>query len=131
MDYSLSQALRGTLHGIQRVLLTYDIMCQYGINLESRFRDVPYLQLPHGLDIQKAVGVWHIGDHIADCYAPFFPGFVTGIGVVDGEIVETLWSQLNLLAPTTRTMTHAGRTETLDDGMGDSNWKKTTNMCKL
>lgn len=44
--------------------------------------------------------------------------------MIDGEILETLWSVLNDISRSTRTATLAHRMEVLDDHMGDSNWKK-------
>jgi hypothetical protein len=50
------------------------------------------------------------------------------MGQVDGEVVETLWSQLNEVSGSTRTMAAFHRRETLDDHMNDSNWKKLIRM---
>ena len=44
--------------------------------------------------------------------------------MVDGEILETLWSTLNSISPSLRTATLAHRSEVLDDHMNDGNWKK-------
>jgi hypothetical protein len=44
--------------------------------------------------------------------------------MVDGEILETLWSTLNSISPSMRTASLAHRSEVLDDHMNDSNWKK-------
>ena len=49
-------------------------------------------------------------------------------GVVDGEILETLWSVLNEVSPSAQMATLASRTEMLDDHMLDSNWKKLLNI---
>ena len=50
--------------------------------------------------------------------------------MVDGEILETLWSTLNHISPSMRTASLAHRTEVLDDHMNDSNWKKTVSIGK-
>ena len=44
--------------------------------------------------------------------------------MVDGEILETLWSTLNSILPSLCTATLACRSEVLDDHMNDGNWKK-------
>lgn len=48
--------------------------------------------------------------------------------MVDGEILETLWSTLNSISPSLRTSTLAHRSEVLDDHMNDGNWKKMVSM---
>ena len=47
---------------------------------------------------------------------------------MDGEVVETLWSNLDKVAGFVRGMSSAHRQEVLDDFMMDSNWKKVVNM---
>jgi Kyakuja-Dileera-Zisupton transposase len=48
--------------------------------------------------------------------------------MIDGEILETLWSILNSISPSMRTASLAHRSEVLDDHMNDSNWKKTVSI---
>jgi len=48
--------------------------------------------------------------------------------MVDGEILESLWAQLNDISQSTRTSTLAHRTEVLDDHMNYSNWNKMVNI---
>ena len=48
--------------------------------------------------------------------------------MLDGEIIETLWSTLNYTASSARSMSWFHRQEYLDTHMGDSNWKKLINM---
>ena len=83
-----------------------------------------YLGVPDGLTVIPAVGKWHLGAHVVDCFPKFSLNFVEGIGQVDGEILETLWSITNKVAGTTRAMGKSHRSEVLDDNMYDSNWKK-------
>lgn len=127
MDYSLSQAL-GSLNGIQRVLVLYDIMCQYGIHLQRRFNDSPYLSLPNDLVLKTGIGIWHVNGHVPECFVRYAPLFIDGAGHVDGEILETLWSSLNEISGSTRGMSTSHRRELLDDHMNDSNWKKLTRI---
>ena len=47
-----------------------------------------------------------------------------GAGEVEGEILETLWSKMDEVAPLTQAMSVAHRQEVLDDHMNDSNWRK-------
>lgn len=124
MDYSLSAALAYNLPKPPRVLLMYDIMCQYGVNLRRRFEQSIHLAMPPGIAIDKGIGLFHIHGHQDSCYPRYAPNFIPGSAQVDGEILETLWAPLIHIAGSTRAMTKAHRREILDDHMNDSNWKK-------
>lgn len=124
MDYCLSECLKYKMNGIRRALLLYDIMCQYWRNLRRRFDSSHFLTFPEGLEILRGIGLFHVHGHQDKCYGRFAPTFIQGAGQVDGEILETLWSVLNSTSESLRTMSSAGRQETLDDHMNDSNWKK-------
>ncbi|THH17285.1 hypothetical protein EW146_g3490 [Bondarzewia mesenterica] len=80
--------------------------------------------MPEGLKIIKGIGVWHIHGHQDQCFCRFYPGFIKGVALVDGKIIETLWAPLNQISGSTRTMATSHRRETLDAHMADSNWKK-------
>jgi hypothetical protein len=53
-----------------------------------------------------------------------------GAGHLDGEIMETIWSQFNKCAVTARSMSNAHRWEFLNDHMRDINFKKMVGMGK-
>ena len=89
-----------------------------------------YLQLPLAVAILHGIGLFHVGGHVWECFSRFSPSFIPGAGQVDGEILESLWSVLNEISPSTQNATLAGRTETLDDHMGDSNFKKMLDIGK-
>lgn len=128
MDYSLSQALAYNMPESPTAVVIYDIMCQYGVHLRSRFEQSPFLHLPDGISIDGGIGLFHVHGHQDTCYPRFAPNFIPGTGRQDGEIMETLWAPLKLVSGSTRAMTAAHRRETLDDHMNDSNWKKTIGM---
>jgi len=71
-----------------------------------------------------AIGKFHLGGHVQECFPKFSLNFIPGAGQIDGEILETLWAQIDKVAGTTRAMTKFHRREVLDDNMLDSNWKK-------
>ena len=71
-----------------------------------------------------AVGKWHLGAHVPECFPKYSLNFVDGIGQIDGEILETLWWPIDKVAGITRAMSKAHRQEVLDDNIYDSNWKK-------
>ncbi len=96
-------------------------MCQYHVNLARRFAESSKLTIPETLTVIKAIGLWHVHGHKDECLFRFATTYIPGVGIVDGEILETLWSLLNRTSRSCRGSTVAHRTEVLDDHMGDSN----------
>jgi Kyakuja-Dileera-Zisupton transposase len=132
MDWSFCEALATTnLNGITDVMEIYDIICRYSIHLLDRVADSKYLELPDSIRLIKAIGLFHVHGHRDGCLYRFATSYVPGAGIVDGEVLETLWAVLNEVSRSTRTATLAHRAEIIDDHMGDSNWKKIINMGKL
>lgn len=128
VDWSFLEAIRTTgVHRDQLLMLIYDIACQYFVHLYDRIGHL----LPAGLEIDRAIGLFHVHDHKDQCLYRFASSFIPGAGIVAGEILESLWSVLNTIAPKTRTATLAHRAELLDDHASDSNHKKALGMGKL
>ena len=123
IDYAVCQSIK-TISPEQRVIAIYDVACQWNINFEKRVEGSPFLEIPEGMSIVPAVGKWHLGAHITECFPKYSLNFVDGIGQIDGEILETLWWPIDKVAGITRAMSKAHRQEVLDDNMYDSNWKK-------
>jgi hypothetical protein len=134
MDYCVSEAMKFNMDGIRRSILLYDIMCQYWKNLKKRFDGNPYLTFPEEVEILRGIGLFHVHGHKDECYPRFAPTFIPGAGMVDGEVLETLWAVLNGIADSIRSQSTGHRQETLDDHMNDSNWKKliqlTVRLCQ-
>jgi hypothetical protein len=125
MDWSLCEALASTNIGdIGEILHIYDINCQYCRYLPERILRNQMLQIPDHITISPAIGLFHVHGHKSSCLYRYATSYVPGAGIVDGEVLETLWSVLNSVAATTRTASLAHRAEVLDDHMNDSNWKK-------
>jgi Kyakuja-Dileera-Zisupton transposase len=96
MDYSLTEGVRNTnIAGLKRLHAIYDIMCQYWKRLQLRMEESEYLELPLGVTILQAIGLFHIGGHVWECFSRFSPTFIPGAGQINGEILESLWSVLN------------------------------------
>jgi hypothetical protein len=131
MDYSLSEGLENSnITGLKRVVLFYDVMCIYCKQLKLRMEESDYLKLPLGVAILHGIGLFHVGGHVWECFSRFSPSFIPGAGQVDGEILESLWSVLNEISPSTQNATISGRVKMLDDHMGDSNFKKMLDIGK-
>ncbi|KAF8816556.1 hypothetical protein BYT27DRAFT_7220649 [Phlegmacium glaucopus] len=122
VDWAFLEAIRTTsVNRDQGVMLMYDIACQYFIHLRDRIGN----WLPLGLDIDRAIGLFHVHAHKEACFFRYASSFIPGTGVCAGEILESLWSNLNTITPATRTATLAHRAEIIDDHAADSNHRKT------
>jgi hypothetical protein len=129
IDYAVCKALNGkSMVGINRALLVYDIFCQWWINFVARVNHSPYLSIPEGLELLGGIGDFHVKGHVIDCFARFTLQFIIGAGIIDGEILETLWAVLNETSRSAKGSTLAHRSEILDDHMNHSNWKKLIGM---
>jgi hypothetical protein len=125
MDWSLCEALATTNIGsIKYVLDIYDIACQYWQHLLELIKGNPMLRIPEQLQLLHAIGLFHVHGHKDECLYRWATNYVPGAGVVDVEVLETLWSVLNTVSSATRTASLAHRMEILDDHMNNSNWKK-------
>ena len=124
IDYAICQAIKYKSEGVTEILVIYDICCQWIRNFERRVQGSQYLSLPDSTTIIPAVGKFHLGAHICSCFPLFSLNFIRGVGQQDGEILETLWSNLNKVSSSIRAMSKAHHHEVLDDYMRDSNWKK-------
>ena len=123
IDYAVCQSLMN-IPPDQRVITIYDVACQWSIHFQKRIEGSPYLEIPQGISLVPAVGKWHLGAHVTECFPKYSLNFVDGIGQIDGEILETLWWPIDKVAGITRAMSKAHRQEVLDDNMYNSNWKK-------
>ena len=128
MDWALKYVF-SWLNGLPWLLLLYDIMCQYGVNVRRRFSESPSLKWPSTLKhFHGGIGQFHIHGHRPACFPRFSVNFIKGAGYQDGEILETLWSKTNKTADSVRGMTASHRREVIDDHMNDSNWGKLTRI---
>jgi hypothetical protein len=128
MDYALCEALKYNMKGINRVLTFYDINCQYNKHFRERVDRNMYLEVDEQICIIPGIGLWHIHGHQDCCYVRYASSFIEGAGRIDGEIMETLWSPLNLISPSARGMSSPHRKECLDFQMNDSNFMKMIRM---
>jgi Kyakuja-Dileera-Zisupton transposase len=108
----------------------YDIGCHWWTNFFKRLELNPTMDFNESIDFIVAVGKFHLGAHVKECFFKYSLNFITGAGQVDGEIMETLWSLFNKFAKMARSMGTAHRREILNDHMRDVNWKKMVGMGK-
>jgi hypothetical protein len=136
VDLSLGEGQKNVDYGILKVIermdpdqglmILYDIACQYIVHFHDRIGK----HLPEGLDVEAAIGLFHVHGHKDQCFFRFASSFIPGAGIVAGEILESLWSSLNSISPSARTATLAHRAEILDDHATDSNHKKMLGIVK-
>ena len=80
--------------------------------------------------VNAFVPKFHLPAHIAQCQWKYSFNFIKGAGRTDGEAPERGWSTLNAVASSTKEMGPGHRRDTLDDIIGDSNWKKVIGLGK-
>lgn len=112
---------------VQRQLILYDIWCRFGVNLKARFAANGY-SWPESVELLQGIGVWHVYGHKLACFSRYSPLYAYRSGIVDGEIVETLWSLLNDILSSCRGMSLGNRRETIEAAMNDINFRKTVCM---
>jgi hypothetical protein len=123
MDYIILSSLSGTK--LARVVLSYDIGCQWSKNFSQRMKDFPEnLQLHPDVEVEVGIPTWHVNGHGDDCKANFSLGYMHGVGRTCGEDVETTWAQTNTLGTSTREMGPGARHETLNDQWCGLNFRK-------
>ncbi|KAJ3569745.1 hypothetical protein NP233_g4852 [Leucocoprinus birnbaumii] len=126
-DYALAHALSLTEGPrYQYIMLSYDIWCQYSVNLQSRFANneklAPYAPLIP--NIRGAIPKMHISGHGVGCqinesflYKPYS-------AMTCGEGIESAWAEQNFAAGSTKEQNAGHRHDTLDDYNGYWNWTK-------
>ena len=114
--------LISTVKGSQNVW-SYTMLCASILLISKKqLRDVSdHVQLDPKMKVLGAVGKFHLSDHVDSCFSLWTLNFMEGSGHIDGKIMETLWSGMNKVSGSARSMSKAHRQETLDDYMRDSN----------
>ncbi|KAG1805425.1 hypothetical protein EV424DRAFT_1544390 [Suillus variegatus] len=128
MDYLFFSTLRNNCLDIMNVL--YDIACQWHKNLWSRMESLPeshHISYLH-IFIQFFIPKFHLPAHIKKCQTMFSFNFTCFVGRTDGEAPEHGWSNINLVASSTKAMGPGCRRDTLDNHFGDWNWKKVVGL---
>ncbi|TFK58036.1 hypothetical protein BDN72DRAFT_782600, partial [Pluteus cervinus] len=122
-DYVLMRVLDEA--GTQRwIMVSYDIWCQYHINLAKRVKKhfpehVP--TLPH---IRGAVPKMHVKGHVEECQLRWSFNYLPNSGETCGEKIETSWAEQNQSAGSTKQQNAGHRHDSLDDIFGFWNWNK-------
>ena len=128
MDFALLSTLIPSLDaGITRVLVSYDIGCQWNINLQSRINDYTAFRSLQISDLESwrvLVPKFHLAGHGTKCQLLFNLAYTKWAGRMDGERIESGWAQTNGMATWTRESGPNARRNILDDHWNASNWRK-------
>ena len=128
MDFALLSTLLPSLDkGISRVLVSYDIGCQWVKNLQSRIKQYSMftsLNLESLSYWKVVVPKFHLSGHGESCQVIYNLNYTKGAGRMDGERIEGGWSLSNSMAVWTRENGPNARRAILDDHWGSLNWQK-------
>lgn len=113
------------------ISISYDIWCQYHINLPKRITAnlpdfAPYLKY-----IRGSVPKMHIHGHNVDCQINHSFVYEHHSGMTHGEAIESAWSEQNHAASFTKEQNPGHRQETLDNFNGHYNFCKLRQLCEL
>ena len=124
MDYALLSTLEGRTYS--RLVLSYDIACQWSKNFATRIPDFPrrFHFDPESITFETVIPKFHIYAHGRNCQTTWLLNYRPHMARTDGEGVEREWSHINPVALSTRLMGPGTRHDTLDDHWGAWNWRK-------
>ena len=128
MDFALMSTLTPSLNaGISRVLVSYDIACQWHKNLQARltnYNAFPPLQLSTLKYWKVAVPKFHLAGHGNECQLSYNLAYTKWAGRMDGERIEAGWAQTTSMATWTRESGPNARRGILDDHWNAGNRRK-------
>ncbi|KAG6905142.1 hypothetical protein DXG01_004559 [Tephrocybe rancida] len=128
MDYLFWKSLQGSQ--LLQFFISYDIVCQWSINLRKRMFDMDheFLIFDEKVYVKFVVPKFHLPAHVIACRTAFSLNYTIGAGRTDGEAPERGWAEINPLASSTKEMGPGSRRDALDAHFGDYNWRKVVGM---
>jgi hypothetical protein len=91
-----------------RIILYYDLNCQYSRKLLERITRNCHLHIGPGIEITTGIGLLHVTEHKPQCMPRYVPTYIQGASQVAGKIIKSLWSSLSGCAHSTWTASDAG-----------------------
>ncbi|KLO05566.1 hypothetical protein SCHPADRAFT_946616 [Schizopora paradoxa] len=122
-DFVLANVLRN-LHGLSKIIVGYDVACQYHVNARKRFEKTAPDVVDDLDTVLFLVGKMHLQAHEERCQYLFSLNYTEGVGRMDGEETERFWAEMNQAAGSTKQMNTGNREEVLNDLMVDRSWTK-------
>ncbi|PPQ89812.1 hypothetical protein CVT25_007401 [Psilocybe cyanescens] len=128
MDYIFGMILQAI--AISMVLISYDICCQWFINLFKRIENdwPPEIKPPANIHLAPAIPKLHEPIHTQENHQVYSLNFIPGVGLSDCECPERVWTPHNPLANATKTQGPSSRQDTLNNHFGFWNWLKYVNL---
>ena len=132
MDFACGSALR-FIYALL-IILSYDIACQWIVNLANRIRDY----WPEEIKPRPTVSLVPLipklhekGHKQSKGHEQFSYNLCRGVGHTDGECPERIWSAHNALGNAMKSMGPGSRHDVLDDHFGHWNYEKYISMGKV
>ena len=124
MDYLAASVIQ--LFMVLIILISYDIACQWFVNLYKRMDEhwPADLKVPPSIKLIPAIPKLHEPMHGRKNHQMYSLNFITGVGKADMETPERVWAGHNRLGNSTKTQGPGGRHDVLDDHFGFWNWSK-------
>lgn len=114
---------------VLRIAISYDIACQWFINLFVRMREWPTeLRLRPGLFLRPLIPKFHEPAHTDKDHEQYSFNLAEGVGLTDGKAPERIWAFHNALAHSTKSMGPGTMHDVYDDNFAYWNWMKYTGM---
>ncbi|KAG6818228.1 hypothetical protein H0H93_006665 [Arthromyces matolae] len=128
MDYLFYQSIRRST--LTHFIVSYDIACQWSINLRQRMFDLDhdFLIFNKDVNVRFFVPKFHLPAHVVSCRTSFSFNYGLGVARTDGEAPERGWADIDPLSASTKEMGPGSRRDTLDSHFGDYNWRKVIGM---
>lgn len=127
VDYVFASALRQT--HLLLIAISYDIVCQWFINLFQRMRLWPQdLKLRPGMNLRPFIPKFHAPAHKEEDHEQYSLNLAEGAGMTDGEAIKRVWAPHNALANSTKTAGPGTRQDILDDNFSFWNFQKYTSI---
>lgn len=137
MDYIFYSTMKDSQ--LQTFVISYDIVCQWSVNLRARMKNYIAESSPSESDfflyrndssVKFLVPKFHLPAHVAKCRTQFSFNLTKNVGRTEGEAPERGWVGPNALAPSTKEMGPGSCRDTLDFHFGDANHKKVIGLGK-
>lgn len=124
MDYTFGSAIRSV--GVLIILISYDIACQWFINLFKRIDEhwPEEIKPPPATEFIPAIPKLHEPMHGKSNHQTYSLNYIPGVGNSDCECPERIWAPHNCLGGATKVQGPGTRSDILDDNWGFWNWLK-------
>jgi len=129
MDYVFASVLQQVMVPI--VLISYDIACQWFVNLFKRVEEHWPEELkvaPRTKKLIPAIPKLHEPMHQTVGHQVFSLNYIPGVGLSNCECPEHVWVPHNALGNATKTQGPGSRQDILDDHFGSWDWNKYVGM---